>query len=121
MAALVELILDFTSKHSESGALEVGLVAGGDCGQGRDGVGTLEGEAGRQRGDGGARDGPWRGSDEREERWGRPRRRHLTFAAQPEKVGAGHGRSGLEPAEVDEPRPASSGEVGRRTERVCEL
>ena len=32
-------------KHSESGALEVGLVAGGDCGQGRDGVGTQEGAA----------------------------------------------------------------------------
>lgn len=35
----------FQGKHSESGALEVGLVAGGDSGDGRHGVGTLEGEA----------------------------------------------------------------------------
>ena len=64
--------LHVVRKHSESGALQVGLVAGGDSGDGRHGVGTPEGEAGRQRGEGGSRDGPWRGSDEREQRWGRP-------------------------------------------------
>ena len=39
-------------KHSESGALEVGLVAGGDSCHGRHGVGTLEGRPAGSAGNG---------------------------------------------------------------------